>query len=184
MSDKPVILLVDDEPDLLQSLVGLLRREFQVHTAASGEEALPILAEHPIEVLMTDQRMPQMTGSTLLAQAAARRPAITRILFTGYADIKSVIDAINTGGVYRYLTKPWDPDELIELLRRAVREHRREVAAVQVNEQARQLAAQGRRVAEHLRSGAYEVPDLDEFIQAIELVEYLLAESNLAGKGD
>lgn len=120
---KHSILIVDDEPDILQSLLGLLRREFQLFTATSGEEALAILKEHPIHVIMTDQRMPGMTGVELMRQVRADYPESIRIVFTGYADIKAVVEAINTGGLYRYITKPWDPDNLIELLHQATSEY-------------------------------------------------------------
>src|SRR5579863_464614 len=101
------VLLVDDEPDILFSLRGLLRREFELHTAASGREALDILAEHPMHVVMTDQRMPEMTGVELLARVKQQFPDTIRIVFTGYADIKAVVDGINQSGLYRYVTKPW-----------------------------------------------------------------------------
>jgi DNA-binding NtrC family response regulator len=110
------VLLVDDEPEILFSLRGLLRQEFEVHTAPSAQEALTILRSHPIHVIMTDQRMPETTGVEFLAKVQEEWPDVVRILFTGYADIKAVIDAINQGQVYRYLTKPWEPNELIKVL--------------------------------------------------------------------
>jgi response regulator RpfG family c-di-GMP phosphodiesterase len=116
---KHPILLVDDEPEILFSLRGLLRMEFDLYTAESGAEALEILHQHPVHVIMTDQRMPQMTGVELLRRAHGECPEAIRIVFTGYADIKAVIDAINQGQVYRYLTKPWDPDELVTVLHQA-----------------------------------------------------------------
>jgi response regulator RpfG family c-di-GMP phosphodiesterase len=125
MTSRHPILLVDDEPEILFSLRGLLRREFELHTAQSGAEALEVLHQHPVHVIMTDQRMPQMTGVELLRKARADCPDAIRILFTGYADIKSVIDAINEAQVYRYLTKPWDPDDVFALLRQACEQYNR-----------------------------------------------------------
>jgi DNA-binding NtrC family response regulator len=119
MADKHPILLVDDEPEILFSLRGLLRHEFDVHTAKSGAEALAILQRQPVHVIMTDQRMPEMTGVELLRRARGECPQAIRMVFTGYADIKSVVDAINHGQIYRYLTKPWDPDELSQALHEA-----------------------------------------------------------------
>lgn len=113
------ILIVDDEPDVLFSLKALLRHEFVLHTAESGEEALQILSQHPVHVIMTDQRMPGMTGVELLEQAKKLYPRAIRIVFTGYADIKAVVEAINSAGLYRYITKPWDPDDLIDTLHAA-----------------------------------------------------------------
>lgn len=116
---KHPVLLVDDEPDMLFSLKGLLRHDFVLYTAESAREGLQILAEHPIHVVMTDQRMPEMTGVEMLGKVRSQYPDAIRIVFTGYADIKAVVDAINKGGLYRYITKPWDPDELIEVLHAA-----------------------------------------------------------------
>jgi DNA-binding NtrC family response regulator len=130
-ANKHPILLVDDEPEILFSLRGLLRKEFELYTAESGAEALEILRRHPIHVIMTDQRMPQMTGVELLRRARGDCPEAIRMVFTGYADIKAVIDAINQGQIFRYLTKPWDPDELVAVLHQAcdqyerIAEHRR-----------------------------------------------------------
>lgn len=120
---KHAILIVDDEPDVLFSLTGLLRRDFQVHTAASGSEALEIMKEHPVDVIMTDQRMPVMTGVELMQRVRSEHPEAIRIVFTGYADTRAVVDAINTGELYRYITKPWDPDDLVEVLRHAAEKH-------------------------------------------------------------
>ncbi|WP_162006611.1 response regulator [Roseimaritima sediminicola] len=119
MSKTHSVLIVDDEPDVLFSLTGLLRRDFNVHTAASGKEALAIMREHSINVIMTDQRMPSMTGSELMEMVRNDHPDAIRIIFTGYADTRAVVDAINRGELYRYITKPWDPDDLLEVLRDA-----------------------------------------------------------------
>jgi response regulator RpfG family c-di-GMP phosphodiesterase len=116
---KRPILVVDDEPEMLYSLRNLLRREFQVYTAGSGEEGIKILQEHEIHLVMTDQRMPEMTGVELLHRMKSDHPSAMRLIFTGYADIKTVIDAINQGNVFRYITKPWDPEELVKALRTA-----------------------------------------------------------------
>jgi DNA-binding NtrC family response regulator len=120
---KHAVLLVDDEPEILYSLKGLLRRQYNLHTAESAKEALAVLAEHEIHVVMTDQRMPEITGSEFLAQIKSTYPDAIRIVFTGYADIKAVIEAVNNGGLFRYLTKPWDPDELVEVLDDATRKY-------------------------------------------------------------
>jgi DNA-binding NtrC family response regulator len=120
---KHTILIVDDEPDVLFSLTGLLRREFHVHTAQSGTAALEIMSEHPIDVIMTDQRMPSMTGTELMSRVKTEHPEAVRIVFTGYADTRAVVDAINSGELYRYITKPWDPEDLIDVLREAARKH-------------------------------------------------------------
>src|SRR5260370_25019547 len=115
-SEQP-ILVVDDEQEILHSLRGLLRLEFEVHTASSGQEAIRILGEKPIHVILTDQRMPAMTGVELLSRVQVEHPEAIRMVFTGYADIKAVIAAINQGHIFRYITNPWDPDKLAAVLR-------------------------------------------------------------------
>jgi DNA-binding NtrC family response regulator len=122
---KHPILIVDDEPEILYSLRGLLRKDFDVNTATSAYEGLQLLRRQPVHVVLTDQRMPDTTGVEFLKQVRAEYPAAVRLIFTGYADLKAVIDAINEGSVYRYLTKPWDPDELQAVLHQAAEEHAR-----------------------------------------------------------
>src|SRR4051812_22571564 len=95
------ILVVDDEPDVVQSVKDLLRLDYDVHTATSAAQGMKILQEKPIDVIMSDQRMPEMTGVEFLQKAKDPHPDATRLLFTGYADIHAVIDAINQGNVYR-----------------------------------------------------------------------------------
>ncbi len=121
--DRPTLLIVDDEPEVLRSVYDLFRLDYRVLTAERGSIALRVLEEQDVSVIMSDQRMPEMSGVEFLGQAKAIRPDATRLLFTGYADIRAVIDAINRGSVFRYITKPWDPDELTTLIRQAV-EHR------------------------------------------------------------
>jgi len=124
-SDKlPTLLLVDDEPDLLLSLQGLLRQEFQLFVADSGPAALAVIESETIQVVMTDQRMPEISGDELLARIARLSPYTVRILLTGYADIQDVIRALNSGGLFRYLTKPWDLDELMDVVRQAAAQYR------------------------------------------------------------
>ena len=119
--NKRPILVVDDEPEILHSLKSLLRQDFHVHTANSGMEAMQVLQEQVIHVVMTDQRMPQMTGVDLLRATKTEHPEAIRMIFTGYADIQAVVDAVNQGSIFRYVAKPWDPDLLIETLREAGR---------------------------------------------------------------
>lgn len=116
---KRPILVVDDEPEILRSLHDLLRREFQVYTASTGEQGLALLEQHEIHVVISDQRMPEMTGVDLLARVRCEHPESIRLIFTGYADQRALIDAINRGNVFRYVSKPWDPDELLAALRAA-----------------------------------------------------------------
>ncbi|MCP4175423.1 MAG: response regulator [Fuerstiella sp.] len=147
---KHPILIVDDEPDVLFSLKGLLRHDFELHTAESGEQALEILRQHTIHVIMTDQRMPGMTGAQLVRKARTLYPDAVLIVFTGYADIKAVIEAINTGGLYRYITKPWDPDELIDVLQHAAKRYDEHAARVRFAHDAKSFAND---VVQHVEAG-------------------------------
>jgi YesN/AraC family two-component response regulator len=140
MNFKHPILIVDDEPDVLFSLKALLRHDFVLHTAESGEEALQILSQHPVHVIMTDQRMPGMTGVELLEQAKRLYPNAIRIVFTGYADIKAVVEAINSAGLYRYITKPWDPDDLIDTLHAAAKRFEQNALENQFAQHVREFA--------------------------------------------
>ncbi len=140
-TDKKSLLLVDDEPDVLLSLKGLLRRDFHLHTAESGEEALRILDEHAIDIVMSDQRMPGMSGSELMIQIKERFPETVRIVFTGYADIKAVIDGVNGAGLYRYIAKPWDPDDLLQTLHAAGSRHAQRERHLQTRETMRKFTS-------------------------------------------
>jgi signal transduction histidine kinase len=116
---RHTILVVDDEPDVVKSVKDLLRLEYRVLGATSPDEGLELMRREQVHIVMTDQRMPGMSGVELLKQVRGYHPDATRLLFTGYADIRAVIDAINEGNVYRYITKPWDPDELQGIIREA-----------------------------------------------------------------
>nr|MBA3241847.1 response regulator [Acidobacteriota bacterium] len=106
------IMVVDDEPANLRLLERLFRRDHQVLAASSGAEALQLLSQHDVALLVTDQRMPGMTGIELLGRAAAMRPHMVRIILTGYTDMEALVEAINCGQVYRYVTKPWNNEDL------------------------------------------------------------------------
>src|SRR6266849_3117206 len=123
MSRRHTLLVVDDEPDVVQSVKDLLRLEFNVLGTTRAVDGLKILQEHEVHLVMTDQRMPEMTGVEFLSQVRGDHPEAIRLLFTGYADLKAVVDAINQGNVYRYITKPWDPDDLQIVIRQAAEQY-------------------------------------------------------------
>ena len=113
MADSKIkILYVDDEVNNLNSFKAAFRRDYEIHIAESGEDGRKILEEREINIIITDQRMPQMTGVQFLEEIIPDFPDPIRILLTGYTDITAVIDAINKGQVYQYLTKPWDENNL------------------------------------------------------------------------
>ena len=113
MSDKLKILAVDDEKDNLDLLKRALRKDYEVFSSTSPQEALVLLEDHDFHVILSDQRMPDMAGTEFLAQSLERQPSAIRILITGYSDIDAVIDAINKGSIHRFIKKPWRKEELI-----------------------------------------------------------------------
>lgn len=119
---KHTILIVDDEIDNVEALERIFRLKYKVLKATSGRQALEILDQHPdpVAAILTDQRMPEMLGSEFLGRTLEKFPDTTRLLLTGYTDIESVISAVNSGQIYRYLTKPWDPVDLQATMDRAV----------------------------------------------------------------
>ncbi|QIZ69971.1 response regulator [Oxynema aestuarii] len=117
---KPKMLVVDDEPDNLDLLYRTFRREFQVLKAESGGSALEILSqEGEVAVIISDQRMPEMKGTEFLSKTVPQFPNTVRIILTGFTDIEDLVEAINSGQVYKYITKPWDPNELKAVVQRA-----------------------------------------------------------------
>lgn len=106
------LLIVDDEAANLRLLERLFARDYQCLTASSGAEAIDILEQHDVAIVITDQRMPGMTGIELLKQTSTLRPHMVRILLTGYTDVEALAEAINCGLVYMYFTKPWNNDDL------------------------------------------------------------------------
>ena len=111
---RPRVLFVDDEQRVLNSMRIMFRRDYDLHLAASGSKALDIVRDEEIDVVVTDHRMPQMTGVELLTQVRSVSPRTVRILLTGYADLDAVEGSINEGEVFRFLTKPCPPDQLRE----------------------------------------------------------------------
>ncbi len=114
------ILVVDDEVDNLDLLKRTFRRDYNVFTANSAMEALRVLDEREVAVIVSDQRMPEMTGVELFQKSREKYPHTIRILLTGYTDINALVDAINMGHVYRYVTKPWSREEIVMTVKRAV----------------------------------------------------------------
>lgn len=124
-TEKARVLFVDDEPDLLRSMRLILRRHFKVDTAESGAQALECMANNPAyAVVVSDMRMPNMNGAKFLAAARDLAPHTTRILLTGETDVRSAIDAVNEGAIFRFLTKPCSSTDVLDNLTAAVEQHR------------------------------------------------------------
>ena len=124
VNSKPKILVVDDEPDNLDLLYRTFYRDYKVLRANSGPAALDLLAqEGDISVIISDQRMPMMSGTEFLSLTATQYPDIIRIILTGYTDVEDLVDAINAGKVFKYVTKPWESEELKAVVRQAMDTH-------------------------------------------------------------
>lgn len=112
MPQKASLLFVDDEERVTKLLRMIFRSEYAVTTASSGREALQIISRQPIDVVVSDQRMPEMTGIELLAEIRKRSPATMRILLTGYSDLAAILGSVNEGEVFRFINKPWDHEDI------------------------------------------------------------------------
>jgi CheY-like chemotaxis protein len=123
--ERTRILVVDDEEAILETMTFTFEDDYDVLTSTSPRDALGLLERSaPVAVVISDQRMPEMTGVELLAEIYARHPNTVRIILTGFADMDATIGAINAGHVYAYVTKPWEPDQLKQVVRRGVEHHR------------------------------------------------------------
>jgi response regulator RpfG family c-di-GMP phosphodiesterase len=123
---KPAVLLfVDDEPNVLKALRRLFHNEnYEIYLASGGAEGLDILRRHAVDLIISDMRMPEMSGAEFLAHAVEQWPETVRILLTGYADLQSTIDAVNKGRIFSYCNKPWHDEELKLLVRNALEQKR------------------------------------------------------------
>jgi response regulator RpfG family c-di-GMP phosphodiesterase len=116
---RPEILVVDDELHFLDSVCELLRKDYLVHATDDPHYALKLLAERDIAVVLCDQRMPQLSGAELLTRAARIKPDAVRILVTAYSDLEAVVQAVNEGKLYQYVSKPFEPESFLRLLNQA-----------------------------------------------------------------
>jgi signal transduction histidine kinase len=120
---RQTLLIVDDEADVLESLRHQFHRTYRVLTSTTGSAAIELLEQNDVEVLLSDQRMPGMPGDVLLRRARELKPDTIRMLFTGYADIQAVINAVNEGHIFRYILKPWDSIELEGIIRQGIEQY-------------------------------------------------------------
>ena len=177
------ILLVDDEEDIGAALARLLRRDgYQILRANSAKQALELLAEHRVGVVISDQRMPEMTGVELLTQVKDLYPNTIRIVLSGYADIDAVLDAINRGAIYKFFTKPWDNDELRAEVLEAFRHHE---LIVEKEQLMREIEAANHLLAEVNQEWEAAVAQRDleiELISNYSALTHLPNRSSLLGK--
>lgn len=156
---RHTLLIVDDEPDVLDSLRYLFHRRYHVLTATSAEQALGLLREHEVHLILSDQRMPGMTGDEFLARARQVAPDAVRMLFTGYADIQAVTNAINRGEIYRYILKPWDSNELELMIRQAAEQY-------ELLEERKRLIDELRHTNEALKDANRDLSEADQLKNA------------------
>ncbi|MBN1406832.1 MAG: sigma-54-dependent Fis family transcriptional regulator [Calditrichaceae bacterium] len=121
--NKETILVVDDQVEVLNMLRRLLLKDYNVVVASGGEEGLDYLKKEPVAVILSDQRMPGMDGVTFLNKARKIRPESVRIMITGYADIEATIGAVNQAGIYQYISKPFEPEDLKQIVKKAIQKY-------------------------------------------------------------
>jgi DNA-binding NtrC family response regulator len=121
MNSRPCVLFVDDEERILRSMRALFRRDYEVLTTHNPTEVEALVKAHHVDVVVSDQRMPEMTGIQVLRQVKGIRPQAMRVLLTGYSDLKAIIGSINEGEVFRFVSKPWVNDELKAVVGAAAR---------------------------------------------------------------
>ncbi len=152
---RPTVLLVDDEPLSLETMARTLEEELEVRTATNARDALRILEEDWIQVVVCDQRMPDVTGVELLAQVRVRWPEVARIVVSGYTEAHDIIEAVNRAGILQYIAKPWHPDNLMLIVRNACRlvelQRENELLALEMKLAAPALEEQLARARERLK---------------------------------
>jgi len=149
-----ILLLVDDEENIVSALRRALRRDgYHVITANSGMEGLQRLSEHQVSVIVSDQRMPGMTGVDFLRRAKELYPDTVRIVLSGYTELKSITDAINEGAIYKFLTKPWDDEQLREHIAEAFRR--------------KELADENQRLAHELKAANHDLDEVNHRLQSL-----------------
>jgi len=164
--DLPKLLVVDDEEAILETMTLTFDGDYQVVTSTDARRALDLMADHaPVAVVITDQRMPQMTGSEFLAKVYDGYPETSRIILTGFSDMASTVDAINDGHVYAYVNKPWEPNELKQVVRRAYEHHTLTVENRRLLEELRQSNQFLEAVIDRLSTGAL-AGDADGVVRA------------------
>jgi response regulator RpfG family c-di-GMP phosphodiesterase len=135
MEEKKInVLYVDDEENNLLAFKATFRMQYNVFIALSAEQAMQILETKPIEIIITDQRMPQMTGVEFLEKVIEKYIDPMRILLTGYADMTAVVDAVNKGKIFHYLSKPWNVEEIETTIARAYKEYKSNQEIKEMNE--------------------------------------------------
>jgi CheY-like chemotaxis protein len=164
---RPRILVVDDEEAILETMAFTFEDDYEVHTSTDPRRALDLLEKKgPFAVVLTDQRMPDMSGVDFVTEVWRRHPTTVRMILTGFSDMDAIIQAINDGHVYAYISKPWEPDHLKQLMKQAVEHHKLAVENERLLGDLRRANRFLEAVIDELDSGAIAL-DQDGVIQAI-----------------
>jgi response regulator RpfG family c-di-GMP phosphodiesterase len=156
---KKCLLVVDDESDVCDSIHDLLRRDYRVLKARSAADGYRLMQENEVHIIMTDQRMPQISGVEMLAKVRVGHPQAVRMLFTGYADLEAIIAAINQGHIFKFVKKPWQPEDLQAAILEAATEYDR---LVQQAEEKTRLQSQLQNLRDRVTTLEGEVDRLRE----------------------
>ena len=181
---RPRILVVDDEEAILETMTFTFEEDYEVYTSRDARRALEILDEKaPINVVLTDQRMPNMSGVEFLTEVCRRHPATVRIILTGFADMNAIIEAINDGHVYAYISKPWEPDHLKQVMKQAVNHYELSVENERLLRDLKHANVYLEAVMDELDTGALAV-DAQGVIQAANrpALDYLALEGDPRGQ--
>lgn len=164
---RPTIMIVDDEEAILETMTFTFMDEYEVLTTSDPTKALSMIEEHgPVSVVITDQRMPKMTGVDLLKAVYERFPETVRIILTGFADAEATVKAINDGHIYGYVNKPWEPEELKAIVRRGVELHKLSLVNARLVDDLKDANLFLAAVMDRLRTGAIAL-DRDGIVRAI-----------------
>jgi CheY-like chemotaxis protein len=180
----PRILVVDDEEAILETMTFTFQDDYEVLTSSDARRALDLLDEKaPVAVVLSDQRMPNMSGVEFVTEVCKRHPATVRMILTGFADMQAILEAINAGHVYAYITKPWEPDQLKQVMKQAVDHYNLTVENERLVEGLSRANLFLEAVMDHLDTGALAV-DAAGVIQAVNRParDYLALEGDLRGK--
>jgi len=178
------ILVVDDEEAILETMTFTFEDDYEVLTSTDARRALELLDEKsPVSVVLTDQRMPNMSGVEFLREASKRHPETVRIILTGFADIEAIVESINDGHVYAYISKPWEPDHLKQVMKQAVDHYGLAVENERLLVDLKHANVFLEAVMDQLDTGALAV-DADGVVQAANrpVRDYLALEGDLRGR--
>lgn len=173
------ILVVDDEPTNIRLLERIFSRHYQVLSATSGSDAMELLRQHNVALIISDQRMPEMSGIEFLKQAADLRPRVIRIIISGYSDVNVLTEAINSGIIYRFISKPWNNEDLMQTVSKAIDHYeviKRQYELLQANERLTSQLASIHRIMGRLIA---DLADLEENASSLMTVSEMLEEQNL-----